>query len=503
MQKALLMASVIIGAFLFQPNANSQVLTEDGNLGEQNPDMCPLGGGYAPALSICFVPATEASSCKITHLNGRNYAGDVISGNTIASYKSNLASHNRSASYPSCVTTGGQSSATSRSYTTNFDFTCDEAPPGATSFTKDYTVTMNTVSYTTTKQSNGTCSYSTSESSASKTFQMTIQLESTSAYQCPPESSNPSFQVFNLGPLVTDEGYNICFYPSSDPGNDGDDCPEGTIGGCEPPEPDCIIAGNGMEVCKEDPNEKCESTEQNGQTVYFNCEAGCGFVNDQFLCTTEPDSDGEIPDLSKCFKVGNSWACPSDPTTPDDNIQNPEKPLPDMNKGDFKEVQKGVETRLDATNSLLGESNAIGKAIGDGIGDLNAKSLAANGILSAIRTNTGATAGNTKDIKDALTGDALEIEPDTAESILSGLGLTGDEKFSDLEKGVISLDSYRSQFTWSAGSSSCPPDRSMSLLGSSFLIDWQPYCDAFSVLGYFVRAAAFLIAGFIAFGVRK
>lgn len=463
MQKALLMASVIIGAFLFQPNANSQVLTDDGKLGEENFDMCPLGGHYAPALGFCFVPATYTDSYITVGPTGKTHKSSDV-GSLIDSLMSDFP------------------------YQTIDNLGC------ATSYTASFqSVSPGVIYLSVTSRTPGP--YPCPDIRQTNLRNFNYELSPEQVPQCPPESSNPNFQVFNQGPYETEEGYNICYYPSSDPGNDHD-CPEGTVGGCEPPEPDCIIAGNGMEVCKEDPNEKCDSTEQNGQTVYFNCEAGCGFVNDQFLCTTEPDSDGEIPDLSDCFKVGSSWACPSDPPTPDDNIDDPQKPINDMTKGDFKQVQRGVETRLDATNSLLADSNAIGKSIGEGISDLNAKQLAANGILRDIRQNT-------LDTKNALYGDALEIEPDTAESILSGLGLTGDEKFSDLEKEVISLDSYRSQFTWSAGSSSCPPDRSMSLLGSSFLIDWQPYCDAFGVLGYFVKAAAFLISGFIAFGVRK
>ena len=48
-----------------------------------------------------------------------------------------------------------------------------------------------------------------------------------------------------------------------------------------------------------------------------------------------------------------------------------------------------------------------------------------------------------------------------------------------------------------------PATNPITMLNRSFLIEWQPYCDAFGVIGYFVKAAALLISGFIAFGVRK
>lgn len=468
MQKALLMASVIIGAFLFQPNANSQVLTEDGKLGETNFDMCPLGGHYAPALGFCFVPATHQKTFKIKCNNISAMTGVTITINEnddpfsacISSSMSLLNEHYNSIGGICNLKLTPKSNLVEIFYNQYVFSTCDD----------------------TTRPTNASWSPYPSVVSTNE------------GYQCPPESSNPNFQVFNRGPYETTEGYNICYYPSSDPGND-DDCPEGTVGGCEPPEPDCIIAGNGMEVCKEDPNEKCDSTEQNGQTVYFNCEAGCGFVNDQFLCTTEPDSDGEIPDLSDCFKVGSSWACPSDPPTPDDNIDDPQKPINDMTKGDFKQVQRGVETRLDGTNKLLGDIAGIVKATGEGIEDLNAKALAANKKLDDIIKNTGQTAEN-------LEGDGLELETNYIDTFKGALGITGDESIDDLTKTEITLDQFRSEFQWTGGNSSCPPPRSIQIIGQTFSMNWEPFCTAFNVIGYLILAAAYFLSIRIAFGGR-
>ena len=117
--------------------------------------------------------------------------------------------------------------------------------------------------------------------------------------------------------------------------------------------------------------------------------------------------------------------------------------------------------------------------------------------------------GNALDalIQTKRTADTSEMNlldsPDR-QQLLDGLGITGDEKkFEDLEKSEISLDSYRNQFSWSVGSAACPAPTPITMLNRSFLIEWQPYCDAFGVIGYFVKAAALLISGFIAFGVRK
>lgn len=474
MQKALLMASVIIGAFLFQP-VNAQVLN-DGRLGEDNPDMCPLGGNYAPALGFCFVPSTES----ITKIYRCSKPGSTPSDST------QFPADNISDALGKCTS---HFSTYLTAPIPDSPAICDVRQSNNTTVNALGTVSVYYLRYG--WNTHPYCSGTPSMASR----QVTVSLiDEQSLFVCPPESSNPNFQVFNRGPYVTEEGYNICYYPSSDPGND-DDCPEGTVGGCEPPEPDCIISGNGMEVCKEDPNEKCDSTEQNGQTVYFNCEAGCGFVNDQFLCTTEPDSDGEIPDLSDCFKVGSSWACPSDPPTPDDNIDDPQKPINDMTKGDFKQVQRGVETRLDGTNKLLGDIAGIGKATGEGIEDLNAKALAANKKLDDIIKNTGKTAEN-------LEGDGLELDTNYIDTFKGAFGITGDESIDDLTKTEITLDQFRSEFQWTGGNSSCPPPRSIQIIGQTFSMNWEPFCTAFNVIGYLILAAAYFLSIRIAFGGR-
>ncbi|MDD4864849.1 MAG: virulence factor TspB C-terminal domain-related protein [Alishewanella agri] len=463
MLKALLMASVIIGAFLFQPPANAQ---------ESGSNPCPLGGTLFE--DKCLTPAPLGESWQ-SFRSGVSYG---FSDDRLESMQLAIDAY---VSYEnSRETSGGWSQSVTVS---------EVIPYNA--------IRINVVEHKYCKVGQPDqyyCPINYNNVFISGFSQLLV-----TAPKCAPDG-HPQF---NLGPISISGTDNYCYYMAATPENDNE-CPPGTIGGCdEPPEePECSIGGNGMEVCPADPNEKCSSYQHEGKTFY-DCPSNCGFIQDQFFCTTEPDSDGEIPDMSKCFKVATGWACPPDSPTPDDNIDNPEKTLPDMTKGDFKETNKGVETRLDATNLLLGDIAGTGEATNQGIADLNAKALAANGILSQIRQNTGATAGNTADIKDALTGDGMDLDDNHRGLIGGALGITGDESIDDLTKEEITLDSFRSDFQWSGGGGSCPAPRQINILGASFHMDWHPYCEAFAVASHFILAAAYFFAAFIAFGGRK
>lgn len=480
MQKALLMASVIIGAFLFQPSATAQ---------QAEPNYCPLGGTYTDG--------------KCTWSVGSEIRYVVISVTRTGHTYPSISAWN---AYISSLTTGVDAY---HSACMNQQYNLYESLISSdTEIIKPYTFPLQyrvTTRFYPRSQVNGVCQNQpmtetqqvyNHPTGAINAVQQTVEI-------CPPSA----FPQFDQGPFQAENGNNYCYYPAATPDNDdGEDCPPDTIGDCDiPDEPQCSTGGNGMEVCEADPNEKCSSYEHEGKTFY-DCPTGCGFIQDQLFCTTEPDSDGEIPDMSNCFKVATGWACPPDSPTPDDNIDNPEKTLPDMTKGDFKETNKGVETRLDATNSLLGDIAGTGKATNQGIADLNAKALAANGILSQIRQNTGATAGNTKDILDLLKenseAEPLELDNDWKSVFSAGLGITGDETIDDLTKSEITLDQFKSEFQWSSSSSQCPQPRAINILSKTFYMDWQPFCTAFNVLGYFILAAAYFLSIRIAFGGR-
>jgi hypothetical protein len=102
--------------------------------------------------------------------------------------------------------------------------------------------------------------------------------------------------------------------------------------------PTCWQTKNNLKMCQADPNKECKTV--NGVR---SCTAGCGEINGDFWCKTdgnaprEPNKDGDkpLPEI-------------------DDNITNPEKSLQDMQKGDFKDVLKGVESRISASTTGIG-----------------------------------------------------------------------------------------------------------------------------------------------------
>ncbi len=157
-----------------------------------------------------------------------------------------------------------------------------------------------------------------------------------------------------------------------------------------PPEPPkCWKTQNNLNMCQQDPSEKCVTI--NGVQQ---CESGCGFINGDFFCADKPN-------VPKEPNKDNDKPLP----TIDDNIQNPEKPLADMVKGDFKDVQRGVESRLSVVST--------------GIGNLENSVDTSNGILTDIEENTAQALADNQteigllgDIKDALEEDGGDDECD-------------------------------------------------------------------------------------------
>lgn len=128
----------------------------------------------------------------------------------------------------------------------------------------------------------------------------------------------------------------------------------------------CWETTNGLSMCIQDPAEKCVTVSGVQQ-----CEAGCGYINGAFYCADkEPpkpdpnDNDKPIPD-------------------PDDNISNPEKPIGDMNKGDFKDVQRGVESRVASVGIAVGNLENSVDGLGNTLDSMNDKLDKANGIGEA------------------------------------------------------------------------------------------------------------------------
>lgn len=245
---------------------------------------------------------------------------------------------------------------------------------------------------------------------------------------------------------------------------------------------DCTTNGAGQQVCKADPNEKCSAS--NG---LLQCEEGCGYVNSVFMCFPDPEPEPEEPDEPDT----------PDPQ-PDDTIDNPDTLTPDMKKSDFKQVMRGIETRLESTKKELEDVQKND--------DKNTKALTAaiNGLGKKVDKTNEKLTGIQDTLDDTLYGDEFDdsgLSSDAA--IKEGLGITGAEKLTDLKNGEISIDSFRSQFAPFLNTSGCPAPRSISIKGNTYTLEWTPFCDFFAALSYLVLAAAYLMVPFIVFGGKK
>jgi len=154
-----------------------------------------------------------------------------------------------------------------------------------------------------------------------------------------------------------------------------------------PPEV-CHKTGSGFKACNGDPNEKCTAL-PSGQ---MSCPASCGYLNGQFMCFTEQDP---TPDPNK----------PDPLPRPDknDEIDDPQKAISDMVKGDFKQIQRGVESRLDG---FTVDMQNLLKAQDYGIEQANKNSAHGNKLLNSINQNTADTVKELKKITEP--GEAVE-----------------------------------------------------------------------------------------------
>ncbi|MDR6982892.1 hypothetical protein J2X32_001510 [Rheinheimera pacifica] len=125
-----------------------------------------------------------------------------------------------------------------------------------------------------------------------------------------------------------------------------------------PDEPEkCYNLGNGQRFCLEDPDKKCAKIDG-----IMTCQAGCGTVNGEFFCFEDEPPEEEIPD-------------------PNDDITDPDKPISNMIKQDFKDVLGGTEQRLDILAKLLSQ---IKTDTGKGDGAMASKQDATNRLLKEI-----------------------------------------------------------------------------------------------------------------------
>lgn len=117
---------------------------------------------------------------------------------------------------------------------------------------------------------------------------------------------------------------------------------------------DCFTLKNGVKWCWADKAEKCQVV--NGVEQ---CASGCGTVNGDFVCYEDTPV---IPPKDR-----------DQLTPPDDTLTDPGKSINDMVKGDFKEINKGVESRLDNVVTSITNSTIAMDEVSDKVGLTNSK----------------------------------------------------------------------------------------------------------------------------------
>lgn len=259
-----------------------------------------------------------------------------------------------------------------------------------------------------------------------------------------------------------------------------------------PPPPDanpntpdtCVTGGNGMKVCPDDPNSACKPSGAAGGVM--TCKSGCGFINGKFFCTTEPD----IPNL------------PDFPDAPDanDQIPDPNKAMADMLKKDFKDVQIGVESRLDGLTQLMANQNQLSKQEIDGQKKSNDFS---NQLLNSINQNTANTVAELKKLNEGDTGESPL--PEQAEIDLGEKNDWSSRNFGTVMKGASDGILQQPVFAavgrfFTASFSGTCPSWSVSVWGFTIVID-QLCSETFQQVLPAIRAVILLIFAFFAFRV--
>ncbi len=329
---------------------------------EETPAPLQCKPGETPLLNMggCGQTAPE-NGCEIENIrwdrfNAPGYGTGIVSGKTIQPITNIIKSFDGEAPEGPCFHNETRVYFTTTTNTHNLSVSCSSESPRNVPFT--ITKTMNRKSVTGSSSSPLQCTRTDVDPYINTVSSfVTVTTKLTDEVKCP--DSHP------IGPVFYDDGQmigNYCYYipepPCDDPlGNCDPDEPEppeecgGPLNPC--PSPPCAPGGNGMMVCKDNPDDKCDlvsaEIDENGnpQPVYANCQEGCGFILGSFFCATKPD---DMPSFEKCKFTFNGYACPSEPN---DNITDPEKPIQDMKKQDFKDTNIGVESRQDKTNDLL------------------------------------------------------------------------------------------------------------------------------------------------------
>lgn len=246
----------------------------------------------------------------------------------------------------------------------------------------------------------------------------------------------------------------------------------------------CVIMKNGQKYCTADKSEKCVVI--NGVQQ---CQSGCGTINGEFVCV---ESDEDNPD---------------DPLEdPDDNITDPDKPLNDMTKDDFKEINKGIESRLDIIAQLMQRNT---DKIGAGTSAVTSKIDGTNKLLGDIK-------GTLEGIADELSGDGegdgvggVEYSTDILEEFVNPNDWeqknfqTVATAFKERMQQAPVINAVQ-QFFEVSFSGSCPTwSTTVDMpFGGQFNVNIDQLCsDAMTSIWPMIRAIIILIFSFLAFRV--
>lgn len=341
-------------------------------------------------------------------------------------------------------------------------------------------------------------------------------------------SVNPNLSSCNTPPATCPDG-------SSAPNGDTANCPINC---------DILSGGGGPECDTEDPpNGYCSDTQT---PIFDDCqyspddprnpdnqpdpEDHCEQFPDSVSCNTELP---ELPDTDFCKKYPNALSCQT-PEIPDLGTDtNPppaggtgvgtdtgtgtgvKPPPPEPPPTDSNSPSSSTDSRLDSLrydiSRLHSGLNYQTGILAKGLTGVS-KQLQANGgkidrsntLLDGINKNLDVLNGGLKG--DALTSGNFDVEG----GINSALGITGDEKISDLVQEPVKLSDYTDQYDQflSDQNLSCSnvlPTIEFSVMGKqySFDINYQPACDWLANLGNFLLFITWIGVPAIVFGRRS
>ncbi|NRQ42609.1 hypothetical protein HRH59_08475 [Rheinheimera sp. YQF-2] len=524
---------------------------------EAPPPACTEGGQWIPELQGCGIVKPE-QACKVTNVRGPTTSGPYtqVDRPTVSSYNNYISSF--SYGDPS-VTPTCPGTAQFGNYTSDLEFTCSD--PG--SFVVPFEITRhNTLKVRQLPQWAQQCDPMTTTSTSTNAFSVPITARitvilsddveceapyplegqagsNTYCYYVPQEPCDCSelngegsytYQSFLASPdAYSQENPPQCLsvrdsadpsIPSCDcqilatrwfsqianvngvemvrwqplPGLNGGESGVFTGAACgeeestTPPaeKENCVTMKNGQKLCVAKKAEKCITLDGVQQ-----CEAGCGTINGEFMCA-ESDQPG-APD-------------PDEPDVePDDEVEDPDKTTEQMTKQDYKDVNKGIETRLDLLAQLMerqtGQTTVGGAANGSKIDATNRMLGSIDGKLSELiaQGEGGEDGGDDSNPQPDYSTDALEefVNPNDWEQRNFGTVLQASVERMQQAPVFTAVESF---FDVSI-TGTCPTwQTNVSLFGASLDINIDQFCSPeMTNIWLIIRAVLLLVFSYYAF----